>query len=419
MRILIATDSFPPRCGGSGWSTYELARELRARGHELVVLKVTAGASPGSPEGLRYDGFDIAGHHEYAPSLPGVRNYFKNERLFPRVARRIEQLIATHRIDIVHGQHVLSAPPAVMAARRTRIPSVVTVRDYWPVCYRSDLLHTPRGLALCPRCSQAAGLHHGRPNIGLTGFATWLAQRYVLANMATKEQALLDADAVTAVSGVIARDLVQRAPELTRARIEVIPNAVNVRALVERPKGAPPMDGPYALYVGKLAVNKGTDHLVPALTAAGLDWPLVIAGDGPDRGPIEAAARAANLDVRFLGWLDPEEVASWIAHAAMLVFPSRGPESLSRVLIEASALGVPIAAMHTGGTADIVQDEVTGLLSKDAHELAGDIRRLREDPDLRARLGQAATRHAMNTFDAAAVVTRIEALYRRLLEARA
>jgi glycogen(starch) synthase len=419
VRILISTDSFPPRCGGSGWSTYELARELRARGHEVVVLKVMAGSSPGSSDGLRYDGFEVVGHHEYAPNLPGVRNYFKNERLYPRVARRIEHLIATHRIDIVHGQHVLSAPPAVMAARRARIPSVVTVRDYWPVCYRSDLLHTPQGIALCPGCSRAAGLHHGRPNIGFTGFAKWLAQRYLLANMATKQQALLDADAVIAVTGVIAQDLVQRAPALARARIEVIPNPVNVRALIERSKGAPPMDGPYALYVGKLAVNKGTDHLLPAITSAGLDWPLVIAGDGPDRAAIEAAARAANRDVRFLGWLEPEAVAGWITHASMLIFPSRGPESLSRVLIEASALGVPIAAMHTGGTADIVQDDITGLLSKDAAELARDIRRLRDDPDLRARLGQAATRHALNTFDAAAVVARVEAVYRRLLEARA
>ena len=88
------------------------------------------------------------------------------------------------------------------------------------------------------------------------------------------------------------------------------------------------------------------------------------------------------------------------------------------MLIEASALGVPIAAMHTGGTADIVQDEVTGLLSKDVQELAGDIRRLREDPGLRARLGQAAMRHALATFDAAAVVSRVETVYHRLLEAR-
>jgi glycosyltransferase involved in cell wall biosynthesis len=75
--------------------------------------------------------------------------------------------------------------------------------------------------------------------------------------------------------------------------------------------------------------------------------------------------------------------------------------------------------MHTGGTGDIVQHDVTGLLSTDAPGLADDIRRLRDDPDLRARLGQAAARHALNTFDAVAVVPRVAAVYRRLLEARA
>ena len=61
----------------------------------------------------------------------------------------------------------------------------------------------------------------------------------------------------------------------------------------------------------------------------------------------------------------------------MLIFPSRGPESLSRVLIEASALGVPIAAMNTGGTPDIVIHEQTGLLSATFEALADDVRRLR------------------------------------------
>jgi glycosyltransferase involved in cell wall biosynthesis len=95
----------------------------------------------------------------------------------------------------------------------------------------------------------------------------------------------------------------------------------------------------------------------------------------------------------------------------MLIFPSRGPESLSRVLIEASALGVPIAAMDTGGTRDIIIDEQTGLLSATPDELADDVRRLRADAGLRARLGGAARVHAEERFDAPAVVARIEALY--------
>ncbi len=94
----------------------------------------------------------------------------------------------------------------------------------------------------------------------------------------------------------------------------------------------------------------------------------------------------------------------------MLVFPSRGPESLSRVLIEASALGIPIAAMNTGGTPDIVEDQSTGLLSATPEELAGDVRRLAADEGLRGRLGAAARERAQR-FDAPAVVERMERLY--------
>jgi glycosyltransferase involved in cell wall biosynthesis len=122
--------------------------------------------------------------------------------------------------------------------------------------------------------------------------------------------------------------------------------------------------------------------------------------------------------VRLLGWIDQAATAAWMAHASLLVFPSRGPESLSRVLIEASALGVPIAAMHTGGTADIVLDEATGLLSATPGELAEDVRRLRADAPLRARLGAAARERAAATFDAPAVVARIEQLYLDLLQGR-
>ncbi len=98
----------------------------------------------------------------------------------------------------------------------------------------------------------------------------------------------------------------------------------------------------------------------------------------------------------------------------MLIFPSRGPESLSRVLIEASALGVPIAAMDTGGTRDIIEAGVTGLLSTSPEGLAEDVRTLRRDEALRRSLGDAARRKVEREFDADAVVARIEALYKEV-----
>jgi glycogen(starch) synthase len=85
------------------------------------------------------------------------------------------------------------------------------------------------------------------------------------------------------------------------------------------------------------------------------------------------------------------------------------------VLIEASALGVPIAAMDTGGTRDIIQPGVTGLLSSSPEGLSDDVRTLRRDDGLRARLGAAARRRVEHEFDADAVVARVERLYMDLL----
>ncbi len=149
---------------------------------------------------------------------------------------------------------------------------------------------------------------------------------------------------------------------------------------------------------------------------AELDWPLVIVGDGPDREALEKEAAHSGRDIRFVGWQDQAATANWLSHASMLIFPSSGPESLSRVLIEASAAGVPIAAMNTGGTADIVADEITGLLSNTLEELATDVRRLRSDAQLRGRLAEAAAAQARKKFEAASVVERVEQLYRRIVE---
>ena len=196
----------------------------------------------------------------------------------------------------------------------------------------------------------------------------------------------------------------------------MIPNPVDIAGLRARAAAAaPPMDGPYALYLGKLAPNKGTSHLVRVVEQAGLDWPLVIAGDGPERAAIAADAARSKRDIRLLGWVDQDAATAWLAHASMLIFTSRGPESLSRVLIEASALGVPIAAIDTGGTPDVIIQEQTGLLSTTPDGLAEDVKRLRADAALRARLGTAARRHVESRFDAERVVRRVEQLYTELV----
>jgi glycosyltransferase involved in cell wall biosynthesis len=415
MNVLIATDAFPPVCGGSGWSTYELARGLRSRGHAVLVVQ----PRPGTPETVRetsYDGLRVLEFGARAPAVPYVRNYFKNERLHARLADFLASLAASEGMDIVHGQHVMTGLPSIEAARRAGVPSVCTVRDYWPVCYWSDLIHTTEDGALCPGCSASMMTVCIRPRAGAAWPLALPMIPYMRANLARKRSGLAAADAVIAVSTTIAADLKARAPELAATRLAIIPNPVNIAGLRARAAALPPpMQGPYALYLGKLAPNKGTSHLVGVVERAGLDWPLVIAGDGPDRESIAASAGRSTRDIRLTGWVDKDAATAWLAHASMLIFTSRGPESLSRVLIEASALGVPIAAMNTGGTPDIIADEETGLLSDTPAELADDVRRLRADEQLRQRLGDAAQSRAARLFDAAATTGRVEQLYRELL----
>ena len=85
MRIVLATDAFPPVCGGSGWSTYELAHGLRGRGHTVTIVQ----PRPGTPRGVRettYEGLRVVEFGAPAPPVPYVRNYFKNEKLYADLA---------------------------------------------------------------------------------------------------------------------------------------------------------------------------------------------------------------------------------------------------------------------------------------------------------------------------------------------
>ncbi len=412
MRILIATDSFPPNCGGSGWSTYELARGLRALGHDLVIVQ----PRPGEPDGRReYDGFEVDIVGAAAPAVPYVRNYFKNERLYAILDTYLRAVIRRRDVDLVHAQHVLTAPAAVAAARAAAVPVVCTIRDYWPVCYWSDLIHDPDADALCPACSGRQMSRCIRPRAGRFWPLALPFVPYMQANLRNKRSRLASADALIPVSSAIAADLRLRAPELSETRIVTIPNPVDLDAVRAAAAGPPPRETPYALFMGKLARNKGVLKLAAVVERAELPWPLVIVGDGPQRSALEAQLQRRGRDVTFTGWLPRSDALRWLGGASMLVFPSHGPESLSRVLLEAGVLGVPVAAMDTGGTRDIVIDEVTGLLSANAEDLGNDVARLVADRALAERLAAAARAHVERTFASVSVITRIESLYAEVI----
>lgn len=414
MRLLLATDVFPPVCGGSGWSAYELARGLRAHGHELKIVRPRFGEKPKDDPG-GFDGFWPIEFHASAPAVPFIRNLARNEWFYPRFAHWLQETIREHRIELVHAQHLLTAPASVMAARAEGVPVVCTIRDYWPLCYWTDLMLNPAAGAVCPRCTPRQMTYCVRPRAGAAWPLATPFIPYMRANLRRKRQALAGADALIAISHAVAKTLHDRLEEPEATDITTIPNPVDTPAIrAETDQSAPPDCGPYVLFAGKLAANKGASALLPVTADLGL--PLVVAGDGPARPEVEEEAHAARRDARFLGWLERPELLRWMRHAAMLVFPSTWPEPLGRVLIEASALGCPIVAMDTGGVSDVVVDGETGLLARTEDELRAHARRLRHDPDLAARLGAAARRRADAVFDTEVVTERHEALYVSLVE---
>ena len=234
------------------------ARSREALGHDVLVVK----PRPGTPSGTRetsYDGFPVVEIGSYAPA-----GAVPPELLQERTAARrrwvpqLAEIAASRGTDVIHGQHVLTAPAAVAAGARAGVPVACTVRDYWPVCYWADLIHDRHADHLCPACSASMMTQCVRPRAGGAWPLALPLIPYMRGNLARKRAALARADAVIAVSTAIARDLRERAPELSGTRLEVIPNPVDTDALMAATAGSPAGDTePYAVFVGQARTQQG------------------------------------------------------------------------------------------------------------------------------------------------------------------
>jgi glycosyltransferase involved in cell wall biosynthesis len=240
---------------------------------------------------------------------------------------------------------------------------------------------------------------------------SWAALPYMKGDLLLKRAALRRAGATLAVSQAIAGELLAAGIP----RVEVLPNIVDeaeVRALAA-PAPSFPLPERFLLFIGKLEENKGARALVPAVAAARTGLPLVVLGEGTLAHALKFDAAEAGVTLALRGWAAREDVLRALGRATALVFPSLWPEPLSRVLLEALALGTPVAAMDTGGTREIVQDGVSGLVVPDRERLGEAVARLVEDERLRQRLSEGARARAA-AFSPAALLPRYEAVYRRL-----
>ena len=142
---------------------------------------------------------------------------------------------------------------------------------------------------------------------------------------------------------------------------------------------------------GRLEEQKGHDLLFEALSTVlrqGLDFTLVVAGEGSRRSWLEQQALSLRLAprVQFVGQV--EDVGSLLAAADAVLLPSRW-EGLPLVLLEAMARGRPIVASAVGGVPDVIQDGVNGTLVPpgDAAALAVALEQLHRKADRAVRMG--------------------------------
>ena len=202
-------------------------------------------------------------------------------------------------------------------------------------------------------------------------------------------------------------------------KIRVILNAVDRHEPApENPQPLPAWDGKTLITVCRLEPWKGVDGLIqllPELPGAR----LIVAGDGGLRARLEAEARACGVAerVQFLGSIPPGSVRGCLRQADAFVLNSTY-EGLPHVVLEAMSAGVPVIATDAGGTSEVVENNVTGLLvpANDAAALKAAIERLWNEPSLGQQLAEAATKQLAARFDFDAMVSATEAALQAALE---
>ncbi len=176
---------------------------------------------------------------------------------------------------------------------------------------------------------------------------------------------------------------------------------------------------PIILFVGRLVYYKGLDTLLDALIKC--PGTLLVAGDGPLHGQLQAGATRRGLSsrVHFLGPVEDDQLVDYYRAADLFVLPStHKTEAFGLVQVEAMACGVPVISTDLPTSVPWVnQDGVTGLVVPpgDADALAAAITRLAGDPSLCERMGEAGRKRAMAHFSRDRMVSAFAALIEGLV----
>jgi glycosyltransferase involved in cell wall biosynthesis len=206
-------------------------------------------------------------------------------------------------------------------------------------------------------------------------------------------------------------------------RIEVVYNGValerrGVHGL--RQEFGVPRDAPLVAEIGRLCDVKGQRELIEALAQVPRAHAVLVGVDleqgGSYQRELERAAERAGVRDRVVFAGARDDAGPLLAEIDVLALPS-WTEGLPLVVLEAMAYRKPVVATPVGGTPEVVVDGETGLLvpPRDPGALAAALRRLLDDPDLRAKMGAAGFERVRARFSAEAMSERVLAIYDEVL----
>ena len=189
----------------------------------------------------------------------------------------------------------------------------------------------------------------------------------------------------------------------------------------DRARAAYDLRGAVVYFSGTAAADKGTYDLIAAMRRlwdAGRDATLVLTGPMLSAARAHLAALPDNVRARIrpLGFVTKEEQRDVLAAADILALPSR-TDSFGIVFLDAWANAKPVLGADAGGIPGVVTDGVDGVIVPfgDVGALTAALRRLLDDPDLRARMGAAGRQKLLDQYTWDHIVTQVREVYARLL----
>jgi alpha-1,6-mannosyltransferase len=352
VKILDVTEFFSERGGGVRAYLTQLLREGTLRGHQVVIVAPGPRAEESAVEGGRL--IRVKG-----PAMPYDPSY---HALWDVPALRA--LITRERPDVLQASSPYLA--AYIAATQTTVP------------VRALVLHSDQiGSYARPVLSRWLGANRAdmvlRP---LWAGLRALAERFDRTVVSARWLALQ-------LESVGVPRVVQAPFGIDRARFSPGLRDEALRAVL---LGAKSVDSRARLVVivGRLALEKRLGFVLDALAGVAARRPIavVVLGDGPERGRLEARADRLGLDATFLGFVtDRERYAQTLASADALIHGC-AVETFGFAVAEALASGVPVVAPAAGGAGELVNEECGLTYHPDATsvEAALAIERLLDKP---------------------------------------